>query len=96
MMMVAFMMHPWVAKMKTMNVDPRTLADYLLILAAGLGHERRFRDAYLETFRYMSLIGARMAPGKSYTISSNENTRSRLRAYLWEPANSRILVSTNM
>ena len=96
MMLVAFILHPWVAMMKAMSVKPRTLADDLLILAAGPGHEKLFKEAYLATFEYMQLIGARMAPAKCHTLSSNEVTRARLRAYLWQPINAYIPVAVHM
>jgi len=92
MMLTSFTFHPWVAKMRDMQVSPRGLADDLTVIAIRPNHEERFRRAFEETMRYLHTIGAKPAPNKCFTFSSNTATRVRLAAHHWQQLQAKVKV----
>jgi hypothetical protein len=83
MMLIAFLLHPWAAKMRAMGAQPRALADDLLVFATGPEHEVVFRRAYEATLEYIRDIGAKVAPAKCYAFSTVADTRTKLGAHCW-------------
>ena len=71
MMIVAYIMRPWVLMMRSINVVPRVLADDFLVPARGERHAGRFTEAFEFALRYLIAIGAKWAALKSQTWSSN-------------------------
>ena len=92
MMLIAFLLKPWITATKQMGAKPRILADDIMVYAIGEGHEETFRRASDLTHEYVADIGAKLAPAKSYTFSNNKKTRQRLRQHQWQHTNSTIKV----
>jgi hypothetical protein len=91
-MMIAYLLRPWIMKMRSMQVTPRVLADDILLFARGEGHETRFKQAYDATHAYINDMGASMAPSKSATFSTDRKTRQRLRMHTWHEVGQKIKV----
>ena len=89
---IAFIFHPWTRMMRGMNVIPRCLADDLTVYAIGHNHEARFQASYAETLRYLTFVGAKPAPSKCYTFSTESITRFRLSQELWYDINAYVPV----
>ena len=83
MLMVAFLMKPWVELTASVGCSPRVLADDILVAAHGTDHQRHFHHAFSLTLEYIQDIGATIAPDKSYLISTNRVTRKWLRSVTW-------------
>ena len=92
MMLIAFLLRPWIMIMDKMDVIPRILADDILIMAIGNEHEKRFKAAYEATHVFLQDIGALMAPTKSTTFSTVRTTRAKLRTHIWETTKTLIKV----
>ena len=75
---------------------PRILADDIMVLAIGEGHEGIFKLNFDLTHQYLSDVGARIAPSRSYVFSTNRVTRQRLRDHLWEVLGTKVPVVTHM
>merc|ERR1712242_652533 len=86
---LALLMRPWILMMRELGVTPRTLADDLLLLADGDGHEERLCKAVDATFRYIADLGGRVSAAKCYLSSSCAGTRGRLRTRTWGEAEAR-------
>ena len=67
MMVIALCMRPWVLKMKDMDVQPRVLADDLLVVADGPRHAVLAEAALDTTHSMLHAMGARI----SGLLSSN-------------------------
>ena len=83
MMLIALMMRPWMCLMHSMHVVPRTLADDLLIIAAGPQHLEHIIEATAATHTFLEKMGARVATHKSIVFASNTTTRQHLRKHKW-------------
>ena len=70
MMVLSLLLRPWILKCRELNVQPRTLADDILIIAGGHDHLNRAINAIEFTFVYLDDIGAKGAPKKSFSFSS--------------------------
>ena len=79
MLMMAFMMRPWIIMVRTPTVHPRVLADDILVTADGPQHEQHFQQALDTTHCYLWDMGALAAPDKSANFPTSAVTRSRLR-----------------
>ena len=62
-------------QMRSMAVKPRVLADDLQILATGPRHLELFEQAFDSTHEHLEDLGAKMAPNKSMTFSSEAVAR---------------------
>ena len=96
MTIVAFWLRPLVLLIKHHAGTPRLLADDVMISAQGEQHEDIFRKCYELTFDFMHDIGAKIAPTKCFTFSSNRTTRKRLRTHFWLSPSSQVAVVTNL
>ena len=83
MMIVAILLRAWIMQMKSIGVQPRLLADDLQILSKGTRHLEHFTDAFDKTHEHMEAMGARIAPQKCYTCSTNATAREWLRTHRW-------------
>ena len=81
MMFVALILRPWMKHMDAHQVDPRTLADDLLITAAGRDCKQRTINATLATHAYLQAMGSKVATTKSILFASDEKTRIALRKH---------------
>ena len=71
--------------MEQHNVEPRTLADDLLLIAVGPNCQNLLVDATCATHHYLHTIGARVATSKSLLFASEPTTRKFLRTYIFGP-----------
>ena len=76
MMFAALIMRPWMRLMTACSVTPRTLADDLLIFAAGYMHVEKIIDATKKTHDYLQIMGARAATSKSMLFVSTKTART--------------------
>ena len=75
MMVLALLLRPWILQMRSVAAQPRTLADDLLIMATGTGHLEQFEYNSNLTHKHLYDLGAKVAPNKCYTFSSEASAR---------------------
>ena len=75
MMIVALLMRPWMLQMKAAAATPRILADDLQIFTTGPRHLENLTYAFDLTHKHMEDMGARIAPTKSVTFTSDSTSR---------------------
>ena len=92
MMLVAFIMRPWIIEMRGLHAKGRVLADEILVTSTGPDHEQVFRKAFEATHRYLHRMGARLAPKKSFIFSTEKAVRSALARHRWSELDTRIEV----
>ena len=68
MMFLSLILRPWLLQQRQFGLHPRILADDMLITAEGDNHLATFVHGFDATFVYLSDIGAKAAPSKSYTF----------------------------
>ena len=98
MMIKSLLLRAWVMQMRDMDVLPRILADDLQLMATGeeeKDHLQLFRDAFDATHLHLEDLGARLAPKKSITWSSNATSRRWLRLHRWRRTGGVIQVITD-
>ena len=83
MMIVAIILRAWVVQMKALGVQPRLLADDLQLLSTGTRHLEHFEHAFTKTQEHLEDMGAKIAPQKCYTCSTNTTAREWLRTHRW-------------
>ena len=83
MMIVAIMMRPWVSMLKGMDVQPKVLADDVLIIAQGKSMLSRMARALNATHIYLQAMGAKVAPTKSFNFASLATGREWLEKTWW-------------
>ena len=54
--MIAFLMKPWICIMKEMGVNPRILADDIMIWDDSKDQEKKFRDAFDATICFYLML----------------------------------------
>ena len=84
MLYCALIMRPWILQMEALQTIRRVLADDLLIYAGGHCHASRFQLALDETHLYLQLMGAKVAPAKSYIFTSSTTTAGWLSSHKWQ------------
>lgn len=82
-MVVALLMRAWLVMMLQMRVDPRVLADDVLLIAKGGRMMKKFAAALEATHRYLQAMAARIAPDKSYNFASVKEGKKWLRETWW-------------
>ena len=83
MLIVAVILRAWVVQMKSLGVQPRLLADDLLLLSIGTRHLEHFTHAFDKTHGHMEAIRARIASEGCYTCHTNTTAREWLRSHRW-------------
>ena len=89
---MAFLMRPWVLLMKSMDAHPRVLADDLMVTIFGADYYERFKHFFETTIKYCVDLGARVAPDKSFTFSSDKRTQAALKQHVWRTLNEKLKV----
>ena len=79
--------------MTFMSATPRTLADDLLILAAGRYHYERIVEATIKSYEYLKRKGAKAATSKSILFASTPENKAILKDHKWQYSGSTITVS---
>ena len=84
MMIIALMMRPWLCLVTLSNIiQPRVLADDLMLLGIGEGHLNAFYHAFSDTHLYMQDLGAKIAPEKSLLFSNDGAIRRWISEVHW-------------
>ena len=97
MAMVALIMRPWIAIMRTVgDVRCFILADDVLILARGDNMLGQFAKALNATHDFLQQMGAKVAPNKSYNFASGRKAATWLRETTWEFIDATIEVVTDL
>ena len=93
---VALIMRPWIINMRThAGITCYILADDVLIIGTGMKMVSKFAGALNATHRYLHLMGAKVAPDKSYNFASCKKTRSWLKETMWKHIGNSIDVITD-
>ena len=93
MTIVALKMRPWITIMRKFSgIKCFILADDVLILGTGMKMLSRFAGALNATHEYLHLMGAKVAPDKSYNFGSCLKARNWLKETIWEHIDSGIHV----
>ena len=89
-------MRPWIIPVrKYAGIKCYILADDVLIIGAGLKMLSKFAGALNATHRYLHLMGAKVAPGKSYNFASYKKARNWLKETVWKHIDSGMHVITD-
>ena len=78
-----------------MGLKPRVLADDLQLMAVGEGHSGSFKNGFDKTHLHLERMGARLAPQKSITFSTDGTSRNWLVQHEWRRVGRTISVLTN-
>ncbi len=83
MMIVAVIMRPWLRMVKEMNVQPKVLADDVLIIAQGKGMLSKLANTLNATHVFLQDMGAKVAPTKSFNFASTSAGRKWVEETEW-------------
>ena len=83
--MVALLLKPWAAFMRTLQVTPRVLADDLLVTALGTNAVARYVHAMSESRVFFTAMGARVADSKCFSFASQPLNGRFLATLNWNP-----------
>ena len=78
MMIMALIMRPWLQKTKELNVEPKVLADDVLIIATGSRIIKRLARAIDAAHEFLPDLGAKVAPCNCFNFASNATARKWL------------------
>ena len=78
MLFVSLLLRPWLVMVAQMGVQPRALADDLLIVATGPDSLVRFANAFQASVDHLIALGGNIANKKSTVFSNNSNFRAGL------------------
>jgi len=78
--------------MKGMNAHPRVLADDSMVSISGADSLERFKHISEATIKYCEDLGARVAPDKSFTFSSDKKVKANLKQHIWKSINKKLKV----
>ena len=93
MIIVALKMRPWIINMRKFSgIKCYMLADDVLIPGTGLKMLSKFAGALNATHKFLHLMGATVAPDKSYNFGSCLKARNWLKETIWEHIDSGIHV----
>ena len=96
MTMVALIMRSWILEMRNFTgIACYILADDVLIISTGIKMANTFVNALNAAQKYLHMMGAKVAPDKSYNFASSNKVRRWLKTTLWEQTDSSIEVITD-
>ena len=97
MMFIALLMLPWVVMCNSMGLQPRVLADDIMLSTVGSdsSHFATWVEGFDKTHEYVEDLGARLAPSKSFTCSTDKNFRTWLREHTWDKIGAQINVKNH-
>ena len=90
MMITALLLRGWVVQMKELGIHPRVLADDIQIVAVGEDHLEKLVRAMDDTHVYLQSMGAKTAPTKSRTFSTEKESREWLERHKWRAIGTKI------
>ena len=80
----------WIIQMQRAAVEPRVLADDLLLMATGANSLKLFEYAYNATHKHLEDMGAKVAPNKCLTFSSDTANRRWLKNNKWRRLGTKV------
>ena len=96
MMVIGILMIAWITIAKSMQLQPRVLADDILIFAHGANHLRMFQLGFELTLDYIADLGGKTAPKKSIAFSTHPAARHWLRNHVWDTIHTRVKVALHV
>ena len=96
MLFITMMLAPWARQMAQYQVQPRCLADDMLITAVGPKALTMFTRAFHETMAHMKSMGSELSAHKSLLFSTDSEARDWMRHYVWPLPQQAIKVVSNM
>ena len=74
------------------GAKPRVLADDIMVSVAGAESYETFVPIFNATLQYCKDLGARVAPDKSFTFSTDKKVRKKLVHHFWMPIHATLNV----
>ena len=95
MVFITFLMYPWHVLLKSLHVQPRALADDLMVVTFGNRALHRFQRGFSATLTFLSHLGAQIAHTKSILFSTVATYRKWLLTKKWDVVHDVIPVLTS-
>ena len=97
MMFIALLMLPWVVMCNSMGLQPRVLADDIMLSTVGRdgAHFAKWAEGFDKTHEYVEDLGSKLAPSKSFTCSTDKYFRVWLRDHVWVKVGDKIDVKNH-
>ena len=96
MVIVAMIMRPWILMMRTFTgITCYILADDVLIVATGKHRVSNFAKTLNATHLYLHMMGAKVAPTKSYNFASHPKAKRWISKSKWDNIAESIEVITD-
>ena len=92
MVIMAYLLRPWIMKMRKLNLKARVLADDVMLMAIGNDSLDSFKQGFQQTLDYFEDIGAKVSEKKSFLFSTNRKVRQELRGLSWTQIKSPLKV----
>ena len=90
MTMVSLILKPWINYMIELGVEPRVLADDLMITATGDGNRTKTIQAMQASRMYFHDIGAKVTNNKCFTFATDPIVRNELARFVWDDQGTKI------
>mgnify|MGYP000397107837 FL=1 len=90
MTMVSLILKPWINYMIELGVEPRVLADDLMVTATGEGNQTKTIRAMQASRQYFHDIGAKVANNKCFTFATDPKVRKNLAGFVWDKHGTKI------
>ena len=90
MTMVALLLKPWINYMIELGVEPRVLADDLMVTAVGQGNRTKTIQAMQKSRQYFHDIGAKVANNRCFTFATDPKVRKELGEFIWDDQGTKI------
>ena len=95
MVFITFLMYPWHKFISTFHVQPRALADDLMVIEIGNKALHRFQQGFSATLIFPSHLGAKIAHTKSVLFATLRDYREWLAVKQWPVIDAIIPVLTS-
>ena len=96
MLFVSLLLRPWLLLVTHLQVQPRALADDLLLVAVGPDSLVRFSVAFQASIHHLLDLGGRVASMKSTIFSNSSDFRHWLSRKKWDGIHSQVPVVTHL
>ena len=93
-MITTLLLRAWIMQMESLAAHAKVLGDDLQILCAGPNDLKIFEDTFTKTHKRLKDMGAKLAPSKSPTFSTDDATMDWLRTHRWRRPGRTVEVKT--
>ena len=83
MMEMAYLMRPWILKMKSLNLKPRNLADDMFLAAEGENNPARVHEGVEITHQMVEDMASKVNIDKTGLLANSPKARKALKNFLW-------------